>query len=56
MSAKESRTCCDHVPREAELGAGGVPATQTRDKRAQKQERGNVGAQRVHRTDPTLDT
>ncbi len=54
VPTKESGTRDHHVPRQGELGAGGVSAAHAGDQRAEEKKGGNIGAQRVHRTDPAL--
>ncbi len=54
MPAEEARTRHDQVPGYGELRADPVPAAQTRDERAGKEERCNVHAETVNRTDPAF--
>ena len=54
MPAEEARTRHDQVPGYGKLRAGPVPAAQSRDERAGKEERCNVHAESVNRTDPAF--
>ncbi len=54
MPAEEARTCHDEVSRYGKFRTQPVPAAQTSDERADKQERRSVRAKRMDRADPSF--